>query len=301
MTATTQHWLVPATTAVPNNGTEGVVDMELVASLAILPTTFAGVAVIVWVVNVVVQKYCQNLDPAVAILRFSPGQQEKMSNTLGGGRKSRRDQIGPAKNVPATAPTDANASEIREPAQVETKVSGDGDTEARGGEDHAGGGVADSDEPDGETPLQKHPGRAMNRHLSVADQEAHERLQRTTTLRAGGQESRALLANLEGFARAAEQRLADKEPSKFRDPRIPGKLRNRRQLRRLVLEELTRRGTAFQFLNTVRRRHDFFEFKRQAVVHATVLTRQSFSAGRKILCVVHCICRIGCVFDGRSA
>ena len=97
-------------------------------------------------------------------------------------------------------------------------------------------------------------------------------------------------------ARAAEQRIADKNPKKFRDAN--GALKNKHILQRLVLEELTRRGTSFQFLNTVRHRDDFFCFRAQEVLHATVLTRQSFPAGRKILCVscLLCVIRSRCEF-----
>jgi len=254
MSATTlsPSWLIPTT----QNVTLDNLDLDFIASLAILPSSFAAIALLVWAINVIVVKFCQRLDPAVAILRFTPGKADKIRSTT----KRKRKKVGPHQVLPLVEEegnTDNNANPKQSTSQSSPSSS---DLDPEG----------DDDTTD-----------ARASPETVTHSSAHAQLKRTNTLRAGKGESRALLANLENFAKVAEQRIAAQNPQKFRNAN--GKLKNTQKLQRLVLEELTKRGTAFQFLNAMRHRSDFFEFHQQEVVHATTLTRQSFPAGRRIL------------------
>ena len=245
--ATTAGWLVPDEAAWNNATTaagEDQIDVEFLVSLAILPSVFASIAVVVWILNVVLTKYCNRLDPAQAILRFSPGTASKIRggestssttphrNQQAEKKKKNPRRIGPAQVAPISIAPDGNANAngggvddvAEEESSGEQKHASTAATaaaaaaaaenteskqaerqQAQARQDEAGSAGTGKKFRGLKLPVLNLDSNSAAKAAGDSsgstglEADAHAQLQRTTTTRAGGTESRALLSNLEGF------------------------------------------------------------------------------------------------------
>ncbi len=300
-TTVTVAWTVSSQTTLSGNWTEELDEGQFLLSLALMPSIFAAVAVVTWVAQLMIRKHCNDVDPVRLVLRINPPKAGIRNGS----------KVSPAAVVPLAArrrtpPTAEQGADVAE-----------GEGSGGGGGSGSFGHVVIGDDPQRwaqrspKSTVPSLPGYTSLASLGSSggdsadsagddndddDDDSEEDID-------DERDTEAMLANLMRFSQEAEQRLIQRHPDKFvsrRGSRGSGsdggdgggfggggesrqQLRNKGLLKRMVVEELTRRGATFQFLNIVRNRDDFFRWRPEGLHRATTHTRQPFSPGRKIL------------------